>query len=137
MKTNLVKSNKHPSDKFTRTRNRTSKKLEIETEDKVKELESEIKRLCREIEEKEYFFAREKRRSQNFFDEVVEAEIKFEDELNEQNSVIAQLDKEIIRLGERNFQEGIKSKDVGREKFAIEAQELTVLNRNMITPIRH
>ncbi|KAG5896734.1 hypothetical protein JTB14_031716 [Gonioctena quinquepunctata] len=90
-------------------------------EDKVKELESEITRLCREIEEKESFFAREKRRSQNFFDEVVEAEIKFEDKLNEQKSVIAQLDKEVIKLGERNtiLQEEIKSKDVEKEKLQL------------------
>ncbi|CAG9817718.1 unnamed protein product [Phaedon cochleariae] len=78
------------------------KKLEIEMEDKVKGLESEISRLNKEIEEKDSFYAKEKRRSQNFFDEVVETEIKFEEKLNEQKSIIAELEKEIINIGERN-----------------------------------
>lgn len=116
---------------------------ECQSKENIDEVEKdtlveEIVKLKEEITAKNIHIERLKRRTEDFSQDVSEAEENYLAQLSKNSKLIADLNKEIIDLRRKNpeMEELIKNNESLSKKFQQEIQDMTDINRNMLTTIQ-
>nr|CAI5852740.1 unnamed protein product [Callosobruchus analis] len=112
-------------------------KVNLEAEEKIQFYEKQIEELMKTSKDKDEYIKRLQRRTTDIEDEVVSAEKDFNDKIQEQRTHIANLDREIIELRNKNndlvLEASMKDKEISQ--LLGKMKDLEMVKRNMLVSL--